>query len=127
MPKYRFGVAGTVVTRKRTEVNFARNDVIRSCPVWKRIQTAIDQSDPVTRLRRKRVLTDDERISIIERLCSGEIRTYEVDSLPLFVDVSGHAWSIRSIIRGKFASWSFAGQGDRCWFCQQRGSSWGSE
>jgi len=112
LPKYQFGVAGTIVTKKRIEVNFARNDVIRSCPVWKRIQTAIDQSDPVTRIRRKRVLTDDERVSIIGRICSGEISPYDVRTLPLFVDVSGHGWSTNSIIRAKFATWSYASVGD---------------
>ena len=38
--KHHFGVAGTIVTKKRIEVNFARNDIIRSCPVWKRIKAA---------------------------------------------------------------------------------------
>ena len=112
LPKYRFGVAGTIVTKKRIEVNFARNEVIKSCPVWKRIQTAIDQSDPVTRIRRKRVLTDDERVSVIERICSGEIRPYDARTLPLFVDVSGHGWSPSSITRAKFATWSYASVGD---------------
>ena len=112
LPKYQFGVAGTIVTKKRIEVNFARNDVIRSCPVWKRIQTDIDQSDPVTRIRRKRVLTDDERVSIIERICSGEISPNDAFSLPLFVDVSGHGWSTSSITRAKFATWSYASVGD---------------
>ena len=110
--KHHFGVSGIIVTKKRIEVNFARNDIIRSCPVWKRIKAVVDTSDPVTSIRRKRVLTDDERISIIERFCAGELSTYDIRGLPLFVDVAGHGWSINAIYRAKFGAWSYGSQGD---------------
>ncbi len=110
--KHHFGVAGTIVTKKRIDVNFARNDIIRSCPVWKRIKAAVDTSNPVKSIRRKRVLSDDERISIIERICSGELPSFEIRGLPLFVDVAGHGWSANSINRTKFGAWSFGPRGD---------------
>ena len=112
-PKYTFGVAGTIVSRKRLEVNFARNEVIKSCPVWKRIRAVIEKSDPVANLKRKRVLSEDERISIIERICAGEIRPYDARTVPIYMDVSGHGWSASAVNRAKFATWSYAHEGDR--------------
>jgi len=112
IPKHHFGVSGTIVTKHRVEVNFARNDIIRSCPVWKRIKANVDTSEPVTSIRRKRVLTDDERVSIIERFCAGELSSYDIRGLPLFVDVAGHGWSINAIYRAKFGAWSYGARGD---------------
>lgn len=41
---YNLGVAGTVVSKKQLEVNFARNDVMQAkCPVWKNIAKVLKQ------------------------------------------------------------------------------------
>jgi hypothetical protein len=42
-PFSRFGVGGCVVTKKRIDVNFARNDVMEACPVWQRITKKLNE------------------------------------------------------------------------------------
>ena len=111
--KYTHGVAGTIVSKKRLDVNFARNDVIRSCPVWKAIMKRVENSAPVQRVKSKRVLSEEERLNVIERLCSGEMDVTDLRKTQLFLDVSGHPWSINSIIKANFPCWTFAPAGDQ--------------
>ena len=111
--KHVHGVAGTIVSKKRLDVNFARNDVIRSCPVWKAIMKRVESSAPVQRVKNKRVLSEEERINVIERLCSGEMDVTDLRKTQLFLDVSGHPWSVNSIVKANFPCWSFAPAGDQ--------------
>jgi hypothetical protein len=113
IPKYAHGVAGKIVSKKRLEVNFARNQVLSSCPVWKRIKASIERSDGVEKIKVKRVLSDDERANMIERLCSGELNGSDARKAKLFVDVTGHAWSANEISRSAFPCWSYAAKGDQ--------------
>lgn len=108
VPQYEHGVAGTIVSKKRLEVNFARNDIIKSCPVWRRIKNVVEQSAGVEKVKRKTTLDPNERLNMIERLCSGELTRDEAEKLPLFVDVSGKAWSARQISSSDFPNWSYA-------------------
>lgn len=41
-PRSRYGAAGVIVSKKKITVNFARNEIISSCPVWKRISEKFD-------------------------------------------------------------------------------------
>lgn len=107
-PVYEFGTSGIVVTKKRIDVNFARNDVIKSCPVYKRIKSVIDKSEKVGRNRQKKELSDEERINLVDRILSKELEFDDYKASKIFVDTNGYAWSYQSIKRGRFQNWSIA-------------------
>lgn len=111
--KSKFGVAGTIISKERLEVNFARNEVIQSCPVWKQIKKAIESSSGVEKIKTKRTLSDDERANMIERLCAGELDVNDAKRTMLFVDVTGTPWSVLSIKKAGFPCYTYAKKGDR--------------
>jgi hypothetical protein len=116
IPRYTNGVGGTIVSKVRLDVNFARNDVIRSCPIWRKIQKVINSCSTVKRVSRKRKLTSDERTSLIHKFIAGEMvegsssgdRAYRNwSTIPLLLDASGHAWSATSLGNNtKFGAWT---------------------
>lgn len=110
--KSKFGVAGTIISKQRLDVNFARNEVIQSCPVWKEIKKAIEASSGVEKIKVKRTLSDDERANMIERLCAGELDVNDAKKTMLFVDVSGTPWSVQGIKKAGFPCFCFAKRGD---------------
>lgn len=111
--KGEFGTSGVVVSKERLDVNFARNDVIKSCPVWRRIRNVVDKCEKVKKVRRKTNLSDSERVALIDKLCSGEIDGDEAKKVRFFVDVSGHSWSPDMIDKANFPQWSYAKRNDR--------------
>lgn len=111
-PEYEFGTSGVVISKKRLDVNFARNDVIKSCSVWRRIKDVVDRSDRVKKVREKKELTDGERLNLIDRLCAGEVSVSDVEKSKIFVDASGRPWSPSMIRKSKFPSWSMARKDD---------------
>lgn len=115
--RYVHGVGGVIVSRKRLDVNFARNDIIRSCAVWKRIAKRLDASDSAAKVKTKRSLTDEERLHLIAKLVGGEMTVFDARKSPIFVDCSGHPWSANSIQR---AGWS-------CFTVAPRGSAKGDK
>jgi hypothetical protein len=108
-----FGVSGIVVSKERLDVNFARNDVIKSCKVWKAIRDRIDKSERVAKVKRKTTLNDEERLNLIDKLGAGELTQKEACNAKLLVDASGHPWSARSISGSGFLTWTIAPANDR--------------
>lgn len=111
----RFGVTGVVVAKKQLKVNFARNDILNDCPVWKSIRNLFGSKNQLAALLGKRVLSDGERDNLIERLVSGELRSDQLYRSPLFVDISGHAHSASSLSGTSWPQWSYLpdSQGDK--------------
>lgn len=112
VPKFVHGVSGTIISKKRLDVNFARNDIIKSCPVWKSIKKAIEASAGVQKVKTKRTLDPDERFNLIARICAGEMDINELYKTKLFLDVTGHAWSPCEINNSGFKTWTFAEKGN---------------
>lgn len=111
--EWEFGTSGVVVSKKKLDVNFARNDVIKSCKVWREIRDVIDKSDRVKKIKTKAVLSEGERLSLIDKLGAGELTEHEAKNAKLFVDASGHAWSAKTIGNAGFVSWTVAPKRDR--------------
>ena len=99
----RFGIGGTIVTKRQVEVNFARNDVQSSCPVFKRIQTRI-KKDTGTAAKKKTKLTDAERDMLVHDFLAGQISFDDAVKLRALTDVSGRSWQLNKLlhIRDKF-------------------------
>lgn len=95
-PPHQFGLSGTIVSKNRLQVNFARNDILLSeCQVWKRIRRELDKM--CGKLTKKKTLYDFERDAIAHRFARGEIPYAEVSSIGLVKDVSGNKRSLREL------------------------------
>lgn len=92
-----FGTGGIVVSKKRLQVNFARNDVLVSkCNVWKRIKQYL-QNNSKQQTTRKPVLTDDERLYLIDRIRANELDVQDVENAKIFQDTTGKYWTFSKL------------------------------
>jgi len=109
------GTGGTVVSKLRLKVNFARNDVMSECPVWRRVRKAVDQR-ATQRNRTRQVHSDWERDRLAQQMLAGELSDEDAANLRLFTDVCGRNWSARQIDRALYSydcKVSVAAKGDR--------------
>jgi len=114
-PAHTLGSGGIVVAKKNLLVNFARNDVKSTCPVWRRIRNNF-QKQSNTRNRKKPRLDDAARQNLIEQLVDGEIKMEEVWKTRLLTDATGAHLSFHQLTTRTFrhdASLAFAPLGDR--------------
>jgi hypothetical protein len=94
----RFGVGGTIVSKHQLEVNFARNDVQSSCPVFKRVQSYIrKQTGEATAKKTK--LTDAERDVLARDFVTGSLGSATTLDLRILTDVQGRAWPLSKLLR----------------------------
>lgn len=93
-----YGTGGVVVSKKPFEVNFARNDILRSkCEVWKRVSTHL-KTETTKEITRKKKLDEDEKANLALRLLSGDINYSQVKTSPLFTDVSGRDYTMIKLL-----------------------------
>ena len=101
---WQYGSGGTVVSRKRLKLNFARNDVMRRgherCPVWEAVEPYLKTTVQTRNVKAKR-LNDAARRALIADLnyntIDEELRM-EVADKRIFTDVSGRHHSINGLI-----------------------------
>lgn len=98
IPTYKVGISGTVVSKERLTLNFARNQVMQSCPRWKRILADMGVRAE-KRLANKKELTDEECDSVLHKLVSGETDKTKVAALKIFADITGARWSFNTLRR----------------------------
>lgn len=84
---YRFGASGLVVSKVPVDVNFARNDVTSTCPVFKKIKKFLND-DAVVESRRA-PLNDSQRENFIHRLIARELTISEIGDARIITDVTG--------------------------------------
>jgi len=89
----RFGMGGTVVTKTRVDVNFARNDIQSSCPVFKPIQAYIKKQS-TQGVKKKTKLTDAERDLLAREFLAGSVDLDEALKLRILTDVQGRTWPL---------------------------------
>ena len=82
------GVGGVVVSKGRLDVNFARNDVIGTCPVWRRIQAVMRAQAGVTR-KKKVKLTDSDIEALATEILSCELPWDQALDAKILTDVTG--------------------------------------
>jgi len=90
-----FGTAGVVVSRRRLHVNFARNDVMSTCSVWKKIRKIVDQraDDKI----KTKGLDDAGRYRAAQKILDSEWG--DVKNLRLITDVSGRQHALTLMTR----------------------------
>ena len=96
-PQYKFGTGGVVVSKKQLEVNFARNDVMDSCRIWKKILPMIKRKTQA-KLFRKTQLTDGERQAIARQILAGEVSTASILDQKVVTSVSGRHYPLRELM-----------------------------
>jgi len=92
-PKHRYGVGGDVVTKHALEVNFARNEIMSSCPVWKRLLPLIDQRAS-ERASRNPALDDAGRQALLKKFGAGTLPENLAQSSQIITAVTGRHYSI---------------------------------
>lgn len=110
----KFGVGGVVISKKKMDVNFARNDILSSCPVYQRIQETILKHRKKQRrnVSARRSLTDAERIVALDDLSTGLENYEEIKNLRLVRTAQGKFVSLEDLRKSRLP-WSFAPQGNR--------------
>jgi hypothetical protein len=98
MPSYQIGACGVIVTKKRVKLNFARNQVMRSDVRFKRIMTKFSL-DNETRLNTKKTLNEDEIISLLTKISTGESCWANNKTARCLPDTTGRKWSITTLAR----------------------------
>lgn len=88
------GVGGEIVSRKQLKVNFARNEVMSTCPIWKKIKPILDDRAG-RKIARAPALTDGARERLIDKLLAGD--TDVPPEAKLLADVTGRHWAIGNI------------------------------
>jgi hypothetical protein len=112
--QYMAGASGVVVSKKALDVNFARNAVQASCPVWKRVLKVLKE-DNLKALKRKVPLDDVQRDFFSRQIFSGEIRLNDLDENRIITDVtnSHHPFSVFCRLSNYNNNISVAERGDR--------------
>ena len=92
IPASVYGCSGTVVTKQQIRLNFARNQVIRSCPRWKEVCRML-RAKGEKRIRQKFELNESERVSVLQRLLAHDESLGSVACMGILPDVTGRVWS----------------------------------
>lgn len=92
---YKFGTGGEVVSKQQLRVNFARNEVLSDCPVWKRIVKEVDQR--ASKTNKEATLNDAGRQRLADQLRLGLQSYDELRKAKLLTDVTGRHWALSSL------------------------------
>jgi hypothetical protein len=106
------GVTGAVVSKPKMQVNFARNDVQQSCPVYKRIWVIVRENKIKKVRRAQRYLTNNERTSMLIDLRDGLCEYADAKTLSLFDLADGKRMSLDAVKKIR-SPWTFAPEGSR--------------
>lgn len=108
VPYYKYSMAGDVVAKKRLRVNFARNDVMSDCPVWKKITQTLSRHNTTnnqqasSRTYRSANAIYEEMHSNALRVKAGLVTGYLIRNLKLFTNINGTHGTISSIRRRQY-------------------------
>ena len=98
LPAARYGRGGVVVTRQPVQVNFARNDIQDSCPVWNSIRQKVDEL--ASRKNSQGTLDDAGRQRFADKVVeSGDFSTYR--KYRLITAVTGRNYSLGRLIHAR--------------------------
>ena len=90
---------GVVVSKVPVQLNFARNELMDSCPVWQRLhKTLVATVERTEKSRRRRTppMSDDERIRRLQLMVDGTLDIHDVLRTRLFRSFGvNSSWSMR--------------------------------
>ena len=91
-----YGTGGLVVSRKRLDVNFARNAIVDTCEVWRGIRAQV-RKDAGQSIKRKPRINESERVSLLMGFLSGETGTADMRDKPVFELANGNRISLDTL------------------------------
>lgn len=94
-PGHVFGCGGEVVSKQQLKVNFARNEVMSDCPVWKKIKPLVYKKAK-DRVNKQPAMTDSARQHIADLMAAGDEAVNGFKSRVL-TDVTGRHWSLSQL------------------------------
>lgn len=99
-PPHHFGICGTIVSKQRLQVNFARNDIlVAECKVWRRIRSELDRL--TGKIIARKTLYDFERDAIAKKFACGEMSYWECASIGIITDASGRKRPLKELEKAK--------------------------
>jgi hypothetical protein len=108
---HRLGTGGEVVSKVPVKVNFARNDIMSDCPVWKDMRKLVDKLSGVVRKKSVRLSADDRLFlarNMVQQALTGVYNhandRYDVETLltnKVFKCTNGRYWALKEI-RNRF-------------------------
>jgi len=90
---------GVIVVKNSLQINFARNQIIRTCKRWKTIEALLTETG-IEETKQKVKLGDSEARSFLSRYAGGEGISYrDFRSVACIPDSNGKMWSVDAIQR----------------------------
>lgn len=108
----RAGVTGVAVSKIAVDVNFARNDIKDSCPIYQAGKLIVSDNK-IKKIRKvQRRLNENEKVSTLLDLRDGECPYNDIRGLGLLMTCSGKVMSLEAIRKIR-SPWTFAPQDSR--------------
>ncbi|MHA2279682.1 MAG: hypothetical protein ACXAC5_02145 [Promethearchaeota archaeon] len=107
----RAGVTGVIVSKKQLQVNFARNQVQDSCPVFRNILEVVKQNR-IKKTRKSRTLDEYTRDAMLVDIRDGDVDFKDVRAVALVELTNGKRMSLDQLRKTRIP-WTFAPKGDR--------------
>ncbi len=98
LPTSQIGVSGVFVSKQALEVNFARNNVVQTCKLWKAAQKVFDKYR-TEKKEQKASLTDGHRENICRALAQGVEDILSVMGTSILKDVTGSNITLTSLAK----------------------------
>ena len=93
-PNHKFGVCGEIVSKKPLKVNFARNEIMSDCPVWRRVRAGIQTEATAQNVVRRTRANDDTRKNLCRQLRDNQIavvaQARTLKFIPKYSDTQGN-------------------------------------
>lgn len=96
IPAYEYGVEGTVAIKSPVQLNFARNQVIRSCKQWAKIARLLRDTG-LEETKKKTKLTAAEASNFVAQFAAGVVELPDLQAAPCLADTSGRLWAVHKI------------------------------
>ena len=110
---YYTGVAGVIVSKKQLEVNFARNDIKSTCPIYRHIGEVVkDNRIKETRKKKYTAMSANQRIALLFDLRDGVQKYKDLVGKRIFKTSQGKWQTLKMIFSNK-QKWTFAPDGSR--------------
>jgi hypothetical protein len=93
IPASEYGLEGTIVIKQAVQVNFARNQVIRSCKRWKKIAALLRDTGTKDAVQKVKLDVHKAR-SFIQNFVSKDIDYQTFRNVQCLPDVRGRMWSM---------------------------------
>lgn len=116
LSSYECSCSGVIVARKQVRVNFARNDIMATCPVWRRINPVLRELSGKEKAAPNR-LTASQRATIWHEIVAANGDMTKFRDHKLFLDANGDARSLTQIYRARARFGAVSNYGAKAVLC----------